>query len=152
MKITPKQARRLQQTVSASLLSAILVIIASQSMLGVKIGGTKELGATRLIIVYERVHVGVGEHKDITIRAVDDDGVIDRSRDDLVDVEVASLNQKGCLARLDASTVRLLNGTASVTLTGATMEMLRLTAIWREGRSELRSGETLIQVGCFEGT
>jgi DNA/RNA endonuclease YhcR with UshA esterase domain len=152
MRITAAEVRRLQQAVSALVLSAILVMIASQFMLGVEVGRTKEPGATRLIIVYERVHVGVGERKELSVRAVDDDGVIDRSRDDLVNIEVTSLNYRNCLTRLDASTIRLQNGTGSVTLTGTAMEMLRLTAVWREGRSELRSGETLIQVGCFEGT
>ncbi len=146
------QVRELQRVFSAVILLAIIVMITSHLTSGLEIGTTREPGATRLIIVYERAHVGVGESKEITIRAVDNDGVIDTNRDDLVEVRATSINYKNCLARLDASTIKLQNGTATVTLMGTAMEALRLTVIWKEGRSELRSGETLIQVGSFEGT
>jgi len=152
MRVTPAQVRKLQRVFSAAVLLAIIVVITPYLTSGVDIQTTRKLGATRLIIVYERVHVGVDETKEITIRAVDDYGVIDTNRDDLLEVRVTSLSSENCLTRLSASTIRLQNGTAIVTLTGTTAEMLVLTVTWKGGRSELRSGETLLQVGSFEGT
>jgi hypothetical protein len=102
--------------------------------------------------VLERVHVGVDDSKEITIRAVDKGGVIDRSRNDLLKLNLTSLSRGNTLTKLNVYELRLENGSANAFLTGPISDLVKVTVTWEEGKSKLEPGEALIQVGSFEGT
>ena len=137
---------------SLALLIAIALVISSSLWSEVRFASPNEQGANRLIIVLERVHVGVDDSKEISIRAVDKGGVIDRSRNDLLQLNLTSLSRGNTLTRLNLYEVRLENGSANVFLTGPISDLVKVTVTWKEGRSKLEPGEALIQVGSFEGT
>jgi hypothetical protein len=146
------EIRRIQRVFSLALLIAIALVISSSLWSEVRFASPNEQGANRLIIVLERVHVGVDDSKEISIRAVDKGGVIDRSRNDLLQLNLTSLSRGNTLTRLNLYEVRLENGSANVFLTGPISDLVKVTVTWKEGRSKLEPGEALIQVGSFEGT
>ena len=111
----------------------------------------KKSSATKLVIVYERIHIGVDDPTEITIRAVNDEGIIDTSRDDLLQLNVTPFSYQTCRAELSTYTLRLKNGTATAVLVGEAMEMVKLTVTWKDDKSELRSNTITIQTGNFEG-
>ena len=152
MKLRPLEIRRIQRVFSLALLIAIALVISSSLWSEVRFASPNEQGANRLIIVLERVHVGVDDSKEISIRAVDKGGVIDRSRNDLLQLNLTSLSRGNTLTRLNLYEVRLENGSANVFLTGPISDLVKVTVTWKEGKSKLESGEALIQVGSFEGT
>ena len=152
MKLRPLEIRRIQRVFSLALLIAIALVISSSLWSEVRFASPNEQGANRLIIVLERVHVGVDDSKEISIRAVDKGGVIDRSRNDLLQLNLTSLSRGNTLTRLNLYEVRLENGSANVFLTGPISDLVKVTVTWKEGRSKLEPGEALIQVGSFEGT
>jgi len=152
LKLRPLEIRKIQRVFSIALLIAIALVISSSFWSEVRFASSNEQGANRLIIVLERVHVGVDDSKEITIRAVDKGGVIDRSRNDLLQLNLTSLSRGNTLTRLNLYEVRLENGSANVFLTGPISDLVKVTVTWKEGESKLESGEALIQVGSFEGT
>jgi len=152
LKLRPLEIRKIQRVFSIALLIAIALVISSSFWSEVRFASSNEQGANRLIIVLERVHVGVDDSKEITIRAVDKGGVIDRSRNDLLQLNLTSLSRGNTLTRLNLYEVRLENGSANVFLTGPISDLVKVTVTWKEGKSKLESGEALIQVGSFEGT
>jgi hypothetical protein len=152
LKLRPLEIRKIQRVFSIALLIAIALVISSSFWSEVRFASSNEQGASRLIIVLERVHVGVDDSKEITIRAVDKGGVIDRSRNDLLQLNLTSLSRGNTLTRLNLYEVRLENGSANVFLTGPISDLVKVTVTWKEGKSKLESGEALIQVGSFEGT
>jgi len=152
LKLRPLEIRRIQRVFSLALLIAIALVISSSLWSEVRFASPNEQGANRLIIVLERVHVGVDDSKEISIRAVDKGGVIDRSRNDLLQLNLTSLSRGNTLTRLNLYEVRLENGSANVFLTGPISDLVKVTVTWKEGRSKLEPGEALIQVGSFEGT
>jgi hypothetical protein len=152
LKFRPLEIRRIQRVFSLALLIAIALVISSSLWSEVRFASPNEQGANRLIIVLERVHVGVDDSKEISIRAVDKGGVIDRSRNDLLQLNLTSLSRGNTLTRLNLYEVRLENGSANVFLTGPISDLVKVTVTWKEGRSKLEPGEALIQVGSFEGT
>ena len=152
LKLRPLEIRIIQRVFSIALLIAIALVISSSLWSEVRFASPNEQGANRLIIVLERVHVGVDDSKEISIRAVDKGGVIDRSRDDLLQLNLTSLSRGNTLTRLNLYEVRLENGSANVFLTGPISDLVKVTVTWEEGKSKLEPGEALIQVGSFEGT
>ena len=152
LKLRPLEIRRIQRVFSLALLIVIALVISSSFWSEIRFASPNEQGANRLIIVLERVHVGVDDSKEIAIRAVDKGGVIDRSRNDLLKLNLTSLTRGNTLTRLNLYEVRLENGSANVLLTGPISDLVKVTVTWEEGKSKLEPGEALIQVGSFEGT
>lgn len=144
MRITSMQIRKLQRIFSAGIL---LIIILMVSPYLIHIPETEGTGATKLIIVYEKIPVKVNVPKKLIVKAVDDKGRIDGSRNDLIELNLTSLSYPKPLAKLSQHTLNLVNGTATVTLMGPLKEMLLITVLWKEGKTNLESHSILIQVG-----
>jgi hypothetical protein len=142
---------KLQRVFSVTTLIVIILGLISSFGSEVQIPTLKERSATKLVIVYERIHIGVDDPTEITMRAVNDEGIIDTSRDDLLQLNVTPFSHLTCRAELSAYTLRLQNGTATAVLVGEAMEMVKLTVTWKDGKSELKSNTITIQIGNFEG-
>ena len=108
---------------------------------------TEETGATRLIIVFEKTPVKVNVPKKLIVKAVNDKGRLDESRNDLIEFNLTSLSYPIPMAKLSQHRLNLVNGTTTVILSGPLKEMLLITVDWKNGKTHLESYEILIQVG-----
>ena len=144
MRITSIQIRKLQRIFSAGIL---LIIILMVSPYLIHIPETEGTGATKLIIVYEKIPVKVNVPKKLIVKAIDDKGKLDKSRNDLIEINLTSLSYPKPLAKLSHHTLNLVNGTATVTLMGPLKEMLLITVLWKEGETSLESYSIFMQVG-----
>ncbi|MEM3003788.1 MAG: hypothetical protein QXO25_00010 [Candidatus Bathyarchaeia archaeon] len=104
-------------------------------------------GATRLMIFHEGYNIELGRPTELTVRAVNEEGLVDTSRDDLVQLNITSLSYMSTRSELSPTTLRLQNGSATAFLIGRATEMVRITAEWKDGRSELKSALVVLNVG-----
>lgn len=109
----------------------------------IDISETEDTGATRLILVYEKIPVKVNVPKKLIVKAVDDKGRLDVSRNDLIELYLTSLSFPKPMAKLSQHTLNLVNGTATVTLSGPLKEMLLITVDWKNGKTHLESHAVL---------
>jgi hypothetical protein len=144
MRITSIQVRKLQNIFSAGIL---LIIISMVGPHFIHISETEETGATKLIIVYEKIPVKVNVPKKLIVKAINDKGRLDESRNDLIELNLTSLSYPKPMAKLSKHTLNLVNGTATVTLSGPLKEMLLITVDWKNGKTHLESHAVLMQVG-----
>jgi hypothetical protein len=101
-----------------------------------------DVKATSLYLATDKQVINLGEKLRITIMAVDDDGNIDSSRNDFVEISINPESR----AILSQSKVKLENGRAYVTLVDEHQETIVLTARWANGSSSLRDDVILIRV------
>lgn len=101
-----------------------------------------DVKATSLYLATDKQVINLGEKIRITIMAVDDDGNIDSSRNDFVEISINPESR----AILSQSKVKLENGRAYVTLVDEHQETIVLTARWANGSSSLRDDVILIRV------
>jgi hypothetical protein len=151
LKLTPLKIRKIQRIFALAVLIVVVLVIFS-SWSEFRFATPNGQGASKLIIVLERIHLGVDDPREIMIKAVDKGGSIDRSRNDLLQLNLTSLSHGNTLTKLNVYELRLENGSANVFLSGPTADVVRVTVTWKEGKSKLEPGEALIQVGSFEGT
>lgn len=144
MRIASIQIRKLQRIFSAGILLIIILMIGPHL---IQFSETEETGATRLIIVFEKTPVKVNVPKKLIVKAVDDKGRLDLSRNDLIEFNLTSLSFPKPMAKLSQHTLNLVNGTAAVILSGPLKEMLLITVDWKNGETRLESHAILIQVG-----
>ncbi len=98
--------------------------------------------ATSLRLIVDRPQVSLGETVQISILATSDDGRLDSTRDDLVEISVNPESR----ARLSESRVNLTRGRVQVTLIGEYAEPVVVTVTWISGRSTLRGDSALIRI------
>jgi len=98
--------------------------------------------ATSLRLVADKPQATVGEKVNIVIAAVSDEGRLDSTRNDSVEVSL-NLDSK---ARLSQSRVNLVRGRAEVALVDDYEEPVVVTVRWISGRSILRGDSTLIRI------
>lgn len=101
-----------------------------------------DVTATRLRIVVDNPLVNVGEEIRITMMAIDDDGYLDSSRNDLVEISTNTESK----ARLSQSRVYLENGKAYVILVDDNEESVVITVRWISGGHSLQGDYSLIGV------
>jgi hypothetical protein len=146
MKITSIQIRKIQRISSAGILLIIILIVIPNLIQIPEIEGTD---ATKLIIVYEKTPVKVNVPKKLIVKAVNNKGRLDRTRNDLIKFNLTSLSFPKPVAKLSEYELRLVNGSATVILSGSLKEMLLITVDWKDGKTSLESYEILIQVGGY---
>jgi len=149
MKLNPLHIRKAQRLFSAIVLLGILSVIAPHLAANVEIQAPTPAveGATRLMIFHEGYNIELDRSVEVTIRAVNNEGLIDTSRDDLVELNITSLSYIITRSELSTTTIRLQNGTGAVFLTGRATEVVRITANWKDGKTELKSGMLMLHVG-----
>ncbi|MCJ7761186.1 hypothetical protein MUP59_08640 [Candidatus Bathyarchaeota archaeon] len=149
MRINSMHIRKAQRVFSVALLVAIVLAVAPNvvSKVQEQVPTPESTGATRLVIFHEGYNIEVGRSSPLSIRAVDNTGEIDVSRDDLVELNLTSLSYMRTAAKLSTTTLKLENGTAQLSIIGTTTEVVRITVNWKSGRSELKSGMLTIHIG-----
>ena len=144
MRITSIQIRKLQRIFSAGILLTIILMVSPYL---IHIPETEGTGATKLIVVYEKIPVKVNVPKKLIVKAINDKGKLDKSRNDLIEFNLTSLSYPKSIAKLSQHTINLVNGTATITLIGSLKEMLLITVLWKEGETSLESYSIFMQVG-----
>jgi len=149
MRINSMHIRKAQRLFSVALLVAIVLAVAPNvvSKVQEQVPTPESTGAIRLVIFHEGYNIEVGRSSPLSIRAVDNTGEIDVSRDDLVELNLTSLSYMRTAAKLSTTTLKLENGTAQLFIIGTTTEVVRITVNWKSGRSELKSGMLTIHIG-----
>jgi len=146
MRITSIQIRKLQRIVSSGILLIIILIVSPYL---IHIPKTEGTGATKLIIAYEKLPVKINMPKKLIVKAFDDKGRIDRSRDDLIEFNLTSMSYPKPIAKLSQYTLKLVNGTATVTLMGPVKEVLLITVNWKDGKTSLENYAILMHIGGY---
>jgi hypothetical protein len=149
MILEPLEIRKAQRLLSIIILLGVIFTIAPRVVTEVEFQAPtpKVTGATKLMILHEGYNIELGKPTELTVRAVDDEGLVDTSRDDLVQLNITSLSYISTRSELSATTLRLQNGSATAFIIGRATEMVRITAEWKEGRSELKSALVVLSVG-----
>ena len=146
MRITSIQIRKLQRSFSAGILLIIILIVSPYL---ISIPKTEGTGATKLIIAYEKLPVKINIPKKLIVKAFDDKGRLDRSRDDLIEFNLSSMSYPKPIAKLSQYTLKLVNGTATVTLMGPVKEVLLITVNWKDGKTSLENYAILMHIGGY---
>lgn len=149
MRIKPLDVRKAQRLFSVVVLLGLVTAIAPQlaSKVEVQFPTPTISGATKLMIFQEGYNIEPDRTVELTIRAVDEEGSVDTDREDLVELNITSLSYITTRSELSSTTLKLQNGTATVLFTGHATEMVRVTANWKDGKSELKPGMLIIHVG-----
>ena len=84
----------------------------------------------------------------MTIRVVDNDGAIDTSRKDVVELN-ATLSYGNSRSEPSVTTLRLQNEVAKVTFIGHLEETVSTTVNWKDGKQELKLEMITIHVGII---
>lgn len=149
MRTNSMHIRKAQRLFSLALLVAIVLAVAPNvvSKVQEQVPTPESTGATRLVIFHEGYNIEVGRSSPLSIRAVDNTGEIDASRDDLVELNLTSLSYMRTAAKLSTTTLKLENGTTQVSIIGTTTEVVRITVNWKSGKSELKSGMLTLHIG-----
>jgi len=139
MRIHPKKVRKIQTYFSAILLIAIIVTIFYFN--SSTIFAFKSKGATKLVVIITGDNIqSSGRECTILIRAVDDEGILDTSRDDTVRLTITA----GPTAKISKEKVVLKNGEASAKVVSYVAEPVYIDAIWEDGKSYLRPGANVV--------
>lgn len=141
--------RNLQRLISIFVLVGIITAIAPHISEGIEYSIPEEQDptATRLLFVYEGYQVELEREWHLIIKAVNDNGTLDPTRDDLVEINLTSISYLKTRSEISATKVRLQNGTATVHFIGHAQEIVRVTVTWKEGKSELKPALVMLNVG-----
>ncbi|MGB6680685.1 MAG: hypothetical protein WBF08_05090 [Candidatus Bathyarchaeia archaeon] len=145
--ISPNKIRKVQRLVSILVLLGMTLALAPYISSGVEMPEEKPLGATRLLITHEGYQVELDKPWKLYIKAINDQGLIDTSRDDFIEIDVKSISYMESRSEISAKSLRLQNGTATIIFLGHAQELVSVTANWKEGKSELKSGMVTLHVG-----
>ncbi|MBS7623152.1 hypothetical protein KEJ39_05700 [Candidatus Bathyarchaeota archaeon] len=149
MMLKPLEVRKAQRLFSIIILLGIISAAAPGVVTKVEFQAPTPTvtSATKLMILHEGYNIELGKPTELTVRAVNEEGLVDTSRDDLVQLNITSLSYMSTHSELSATTLRLQNGSATAFVIGRATEMVRITAEWKEGRSELKSALVVLSVG-----
>ncbi|WP_455368433.1 hypothetical protein [[Eubacterium] cellulosolvens] len=149
LNINPMKIRKLQRLISIFVLVGIIAAIAPHMSEGIERSLPEEQDptATKLLFVHEGYQVELDREWDLIIKAVNDNGTVDPTRDDLVEINLTSISYMKTRSEISATTVRLQNGTAIVHFIGHAQEIVRVTVTWKEGKSELKPAMVMLNVG-----
>jgi len=149
LNINPIKIRKLQTLVSILILVGIIVGLVPHLSEGFKrsIPEEQDPTATRLLFVHEGYQVELEREWHLIIKAVNDNGTVDPTRDDLVEINLTSISYLKTRSEIEATTIRLQNGTATVHFIGHAQEIVRVTVTWKEGKSELKPAIVMLNVG-----
>ena len=143
------QIRKLQRLIAIFVLIGLIVAVAPHMSEGIErsIPEKQDPTATRLLFVHEGYQVELEREWHLIIKAVNDNGTIDPTRDDLVEINLTSISYMKTRSEISDTKVRLTNGTATVHFIGHAQEVVRVTVTWKEGKSELKPAMVMLNVG-----
>lgn len=143
------KVRNLQRLISIFVLIGIILAIAPHISEGIErsIPEKQDSTATKLLLVHEGYQVELNREWHLIIKAVNDNGTVDPTRDDLVGINLTSINYLKTRSEIETTEVRLQNGTATVHFIGHAQEIVRVTVTWKEGKSELEPAMVMLNIG-----
>ena len=106
--------------------------------------------ATKLIIVASTTFIPLDKPVELTIKAVDDIGKLDSTRNDIVELSLTSVSYDNPSAHLTTKKIRLIDGVGSVYIQGEVPEVVDITVQWKEGKSSLESYKLHLFMGIGE--
>jgi len=106
--------------------------------------------ATKLIVVASTTFIPLDKPLKLTIKAVDDTGRLDATRNDVVELSVTSVSYDQPSAQLNTNKIQLIDGTVSVYIQGEMPEVVDITVQWKEGESPLESYKLHLFMGIGE--
>ena len=141
--------RKIQRIFSFVILLSIILVVTPYLSEGIERSIPEEQNptATRLLLVHEGYQVELEREWHLIIKAVNDNGTIDPTRDDVVEINLTSINYLNTRSEISATTVRLQNGTAIVHFIGHAQEVVLVNVTWKEGKSELKPAMVMLNVG-----
>ena len=141
--------RKIQRLISIFVLVGIITAIAPHMSEGIErsIPEKQDPTATKLLFVHEGYQVELEREWHLIIKAVNDNGTVDPTRDDLVEINLTSISYMKTRSEISDTKVRLQNGTATVHFIGHAQEVVRVTVTWKEGKSELEPAMVMLNVG-----
>lgn len=145
--ISPNKIRKVQRLTSILVLLGITLALIPHISSSVEMPEETPLDATRLLITHEGYQVELDRPWELYIMAVNDQGLIDTSREDLIEIDVKSVSYMESRSEISAKSLRLQNGTATIIFIGHAQELVSVTVNWKEGKSELKSGMVTLHVG-----
>lgn len=145
--ISSNKIRKVQRLISIFVLLGMTLALVPYISSSVEMPEEKPLGATKLLITHEGYQVELDKPWKLYIKAVNDQGLIDTSRDDLIEIDVKSISYMESRSEISAKSLRLQNGTTTIIFLGHAQELVSVTANWKEGKSELNSGMVTLHVG-----
>jgi hypothetical protein len=106
--------------------------------------------ATKLIVVSSTTFISLDKPLKLTIKAIDDKGHLDATRDDIIELYLTSVSYDKPMAKLNPRRIKLINGTGSAYIEGKVSEVVDVTIHWKEGISPLESSKLHLFIGIGE--
>jgi hypothetical protein len=126
------------------ILVIFLIVIISLSFI------PQDSQATKLIIVASTTFIPLDKPVELTIKAVDDTGKLDDTRNDFIELSLTSVSYDKSSAKLTTNNIQLRNGIGSVYIQGEVPEVVDITVQWIEGKSPLESYKLHLFMGIGE--
>jgi len=106
--------------------------------------------ATKLLIVSPSGFIDLDKNTEITIKAIDNSGTIDKNRNDLVELTLRSVSRNESMAKLSSTSVKLDKGIGLAYIRGRIAEVVDVKVSWKEGISPLESSTVRLYIGIGE--
>jgi hypothetical protein len=135
--------RILTKRFGVTIVALAVVVTSFSSLLAIP----HSVRATRLLLVAPTSFVHLGQRTELTIKAIDDSGNLDKTRSDFAELSLRSLSYSISTAKLSATIIRLEKGVGSVYILSNIAEVVDVTVTWKEGQSSLRSFTIRLFIG-----
>ncbi|WP_455280338.1 hypothetical protein [[Eubacterium] cellulosolvens] len=106
--------------------------------------------ATKLVLVASTTFIPLDKPVKLTIKAIDDAGKVDTTRNDIVELNLTSVSYDKPSAKLTTKKIQLIEGVGSVHIQGEVPEVVDITVQWKEGKSPLESSKLHLFMGIGE--
>jgi hypothetical protein len=110
----------------------------------------KDSQATKLVVVASTTFIPLDKPVKLTIKAIDESGNVDVTRNDIVELYLTSVSYDKPSAKLTAKKIQLIEGIGSVYIQGEVPEVVDITVQWKEGKSPLESSKLHLFMGIGE--
>jgi len=111
---------------------------------------SQTIKATKLLIVSPSSFIDLDKNTEITIKAIDNSGTIDKNRNDLVELTLRSVSRNESMAKLSSTSVKLDKGIGLAYIRGRIAEVVDVKVSWKEGTSPLESSTVRLYIGIGE--
>jgi hypothetical protein len=106
--------------------------------------------ATKLVVVASTTFIPLDKPVKLTIKAIDESGNVDITRNDIVELYLTSVSYDKSSAKLTTKKIQLIEGIGSVYIQGEVPEVVDITVQWKEGKSPLESSKLHLFMGIGE--
>lgn len=106
--------------------------------------------ATKLVVVASTTFIPLDKPVKLTIKAIDDAGNLDTTRNDIVELYLTSVSYDKPMVQLTVKKIQLMDGIGSAYIQGEVPEVVDITVQWKEGKSPLESSKLHLFMGIGE--